>query len=282
MAGQKQVQKSEEKVASKVSEPRQKAVRAQLILVSKDIETGYLTMAQLLNEAFHKEYHKEWGYDSFSDYAEKELEVEYRKARYLLDIWETIKGLDLPKEKLVEIAKLGWTKVKDLAAVITKKNAEKLLKQAKSMSSRELTESVKVMRKTGGSNLPKTPSTLKITFTLGESEHNIVMQALEEAKKLSNSDNAAVGLEMICQDWMTDKGAKPEITHLEDHIKYLEKIYPVEISFKEVKRKKAIPKVEEPALKKGAKGKGKKAKLPDPDELPEAEEETSVDDLLNT
>lgn len=282
MATQKQVQKTAEKVVSPEM-PRQRNVRKELLEVSKDIESGYVKMSELLSEAYHRDYHTTWGFDSFEDYADKELDVDYRKARYLIDIWDKIKDLALPKAR---IAKLGWTKMKEIAAVITKKNAMKLLDQAEKMTSRELVESVKIMKKTGGrESIPQAPSVLKLTITMGESEHQIVMEALDAAKKLCNSDNQALALEMICQDWLSEKGAKPTATHLEDHIKYLEKSFPVKISFKVVpeKTKKAKEeraekeKIIEEVEKKVKKG---KKSAPDEDALPEEAGDGNIDDLL--
>jgi hypothetical protein len=156
------------------------------------------------------------------------------------------------------------------------------------MSSRELTEAVKLMKKTGKrGEIPDVPSTLKLTLTMGESEHKIIMEAIDAAKKLCNSDNVPLALEMICQDWLAEKGAKPEATHLEDHIRYLETVFPVKLSAKIVERPKKKEKEKE-AEREVEKIEGKvktksRKRIPDPDELDEGEGEkgADIDELLS-
>ena len=146
---------------------------------------------------------------------------------------------------------------------------------------------VKTMRPTDGKRA-RGPMTMKLNLTMGESEHKVIMEALGEAKKICETDNLTVALEMICQDWLTEKGAKPEATHLEDHIKYLEKVYPVKISFKEISKKKVKEEPEEVAEpKKGKKvdkkDAQKKGHAPDPDDSGEEEGgKGDIDALLGT
>ncbi len=285
MAKVKQEVKTE--VKQKVSQafPRQKVVRDRLMELNKGIDSGYLEFAELLSEACHRDYHEDWGHGSFKEYCEAELDIDFkRKAYYLMKIWDAVKSLGLPK---AEITKLGWAKMKDLSAVLTKENAKELLAEAKKISSRELTERVKIMRKTGSrGNLPPAPVTTKLSLTLGESEHAIIMEALNEAKKLGNTEDLAVAFEMICQDWLAEKGVKPEVTHLEDHIEYLEKVYPVKITFKTVQKKKekAVEKVEENTSGKN-KVKSSKKRTPDPEDAPNDDTDVvnseDIDSLLN-
>ena len=228
---------------STVKLPREKVVRDKLLEAKGALENGYLEMAQLISEAFHKEFHLKWGFGTFREYCEQELEIGYHKATYFMDIWDKVKTLELPKGK---VTKLGWTRMKDIAAVVTKENAEELLEKASHMSSRELTETVKTMRKSDTTKKDKgVPVTVTFSVKMGESEHRVVLDAIEEAKKLLETDQTTLALETICSDWMEAKGGQPSVTALEDYIAYLESVFPVKISFKSVKKTKA-PKQEAP------------------------------------
>lgn len=254
---------------STVKLPREKVVRDRLLEAKGALENGYLEMAQLISEAFHKEFHLNWGFGTFREYCEQELEIGYHKATYFMDIWDKVKTLELPKSK---VTKLGWTKMKDIAAVVTKENAEELLEKASSMSSRELTETVKTMRKSDPNKDKNVPVTVTFSVKMGESEHRVVLDAIEEAKKLLETDQTTLALETICSDWMEAKGGQPTVTALEDYIAYLENVFPVKISFKSVKKAKASKPVAPPeeeedeappkkaAAKKGKKGAEKGAK----------------------
>lgn len=301
MAKVAQEQKQATGQGGKGSRPRVMEVREKIPELFDASERGYVELSQLLAETYHKEYFKEWGFENWADYVEKEAKIEYRKSKYFIEIGDAIKSLELPKS---QIEKIGWTKWKDIALVITKKNAKSLLEKAAKMTAKEVADSVRVMRKTGGKTMEKGPVTVKLNVTMGESEHRIVIQAIDEAKKICNSDNMALALEMICQDWLSDKGVKPEITPLEDHIEYLEKVYGVKMEFKVLKKKESkeqqkeareiLDEAEGKGKGKGkekekpkskAKGKGKGKKDPetvDPDEPGEEGEATKdINDILN-
>jgi len=279
--------KTETKAKGKVAQKAATLVRKKILDAQKAKESSALVLAELLSEAYHKEYFIQWGFDEWPDYCDQELDVHYRKAMYMVDIWDKLVEFDLdPKEA----AKLGWTKMKEISSIITKRNAEGLMQKAGEMSSREFTEKVvKKVRQARGTD--RKPITTSMKLVLNEDEASVILEAIKEAKKLTESDNDVVALEMICQDWMEDKGAVPEATSLEARITFMEKAYGVKL---EVKGKKAKPKAkaettaettaeakaETKAGKKAskgkatAKGKGKAA------EKSEGAEEQDIDDIL--
>jgi hypothetical protein len=74
------------------------------------------------------------------------------------------------------------------------------------------------------------PVTTTIQLKANEDEAKTILEAISEAKKLTESGNDTVALEMICSDWLEDKGAVPEATPLESKISFLEKAYGVKLS----------------------------------------------------
>ncbi len=271
----KTTNKSEGKAAVKI--PRQEEVRGALKEAHAAIEQNYMSLCELLYEAYHRDYFTEWGFDEFADYCETELDIKYRKAMYLVDIWDKVKTLKLSKAK---VAKLGWTKMKDIASVINEDNAKEWLEKAEKMTSREVTEAVKVTRRPDSSNGEAVPTITTMTFKMSEGEANIITDAIEEAKKLTDSNNSVVALEMICQDWLMDKGATPERTGLDDYIKYLGDLYGVTLTYKaktkseQSKAKKKAKEAEAKAAAKAAKEKAKAAEEEDPGD-------DSISDLMD-
>ena len=165
--------------------------------------------------------------------------------------------------------------MKELVDIINEKNAEEWLEKAEKLSSRELTAEVKVIRKKTGTDRRPTSTTLKIPMQ--EAEASVILEGIEEAKKLCETDDMAVALEMIVQDWMELKGASPERTSLEDHIQFLEKAYGVKVTFKAAKQS-AKKKVEKEKSK-PAEEKAKKKEKVEKDEKTEGE--VDVTDLLS-
>jgi hypothetical protein len=234
-------------------------VRKEILSARDNIEHGFIDLASLLSEAYHKDFHLQWGFETWEEYCNSELDTNYRKAMYLIDVWDKCKQYKLPKR---EVVKLGWTKMKDIAAVLTEKNAKQWLAKAKEMNTRELTEAVKTHRRKDlkGKDIPVMTT---MTFRMSEAEASAITEALEQAKKLCESDNAVVALEMICQDWMMEKGATPERTDLKAHVAFLETAYGVKITHKKATKKQK---------EKAAKDKEKESKA--------AEGEETGDDLL--
>lgn len=245
-----------ESATGEVQVPASKLKRSDVIRdtireAKQNISENYLTLAESLYEAYHREYYKEeWGYSSWEEYCSKDLDESYRKTMYLIEIWDKAKGLKIPKEKM---QKLGWTKMKDLVAVLNEENAKEWLKKAETMSSRELTEAVKLVRKTDTSDVDL-PTITSMTLRMSESEASAILDAIDVAKRLCETDNAVVALEMICQDWMETQAGQPERRTLENHIAYLQKIYGIEMSWKvaekvkEGGKKKATKKNPEPEV----------------------------------
>lgn len=220
---------------------RHELVMAKILEIDDRLETSYLNLSQLLSETYHKEYPELWGYEEgpqgFRDFCDAKLSVGYRKSMYMIDIWDKVIKFRLDKKK---VAALGWTKMKDIVTVINAKNAAKWLEKAKKMSSREVTEACKISKRPDSGK--DVPSIVSMKFQMGESEANIVTDALSEAKKLLNTTNDTNALEYICQEWMGTAGVTPERASLADHIKGLEVAFGVNITTKVDKKKQAAMK----------------------------------------
>jgi len=238
MATQKQKaavkQTGGQKAKISAKEDRSAIVREEIMKAQTNIEETYVDLSMLMSEAYHQEMYAGWGFKTFEEYCTAELDIGYRKSMYLIDVWDKVKSLNLPKSK---VSKLGWTKMKDLAGVLTAENAKEWLEKAEKMTTREVTEAVQKIRAKQKGKEPR-PVTTKMTITMSEAEGAIILEAIGEAKKITENENTTVALEMICQDWMTDRGAIPEKTPLSTHIQYLEKNYGVKITCTEPSDKK--------------------------------------------
>jgi len=261
--------RTENKTESKVEvRSRDELVRKEILDAKNQIQVGYLDYAKLLTEAYHNSYHEKWGFNTFEEYCSKELDTEYRKARYFIDIWDKVKALDLPKEK---VNALGWTKMKEVASVITEKNAKEWLEKAQKMTSRELAEAAKIVRKKDTTDMD-VPSITTLTLRMTEAEANVILEAIDEAKNLCDSTNAVIAMEMICQDWLTAKGVTPQRTSLKDYIDYIEKLYGVKVKVTKGESKTDTEKEAEEILETPSEGAD--------DEEDEEADDVDIDDIL--
>jgi len=86
-------------------------VRKQLMIMSEDIKERTFDMAELLYEAKHEGYLRQWGYASVGDYGEVELGIKYRKAQYLTRIVEVMKAVNFERK---DYEPVGVTKLREI------------------------------------------------------------------------------------------------------------------------------------------------------------------------
>lgn len=205
--------------------PRSDQVRKQIKEARSSVDKGSMDMAKLLSEIYHKEYHLAWGFSNFEAYCDMELDFQYRKAKYLVEIWDKVKSFNIDQKRLEAI---GWTKLRELVKVMDAENVEEWLGRAESSSYRELHTTIST--RVGSGEAPDQITTFKLRMDAGEAA--IIIEALDAAKSMLSGDkeNTTLALQMICQDWMEAHGHSPEKTPLAVHVAYLEKIYGIKIT----------------------------------------------------
>lgn len=221
--------KTKTKTATTTEVSRSSEVREQILGIQEQKEKGYVNLVLLLYEAYTSKYAVEWGYKDFKTYSECELATRYRKAMNFVEIGEKVSSLGLPKSRL---EKIGWSKLRILASILTKDNMEEWLSQAEEITYRELDEVVRKERVDRG-DLDDRPKVVKLTIKMSEAEAGVIESAIDDAKILTNSENTTVALEMICSDWMETRGTTPGKANLDDHVAYLEKVYGCRLSLRE-------------------------------------------------
>lgn len=137
----------------------------------------------------------------FGLYVLEQLNVEYRKAMYLIDIyykWNKF-GLDAAK-----VAAIGWAKAAKIAAVMTEDTAEELVELAENNTVADLVENIKTSYKeVGGTKGEK--KTLKLfKFKLFEDQAagvETVLNAVASSMGFTKLDQA---FEHIIMEWATE------------------------------------------------------------------------------
>lgn len=205
---------------NKVSEkPRSEVVREEILESKKQRDSGYLNLARLIYESYREGFYQEWGFSDFTDYCNKELDIEYRKAMYFVQIGEKLKSIALPADRL---EKMGWTRVKDLVSIITPETKNEWLEKAEAANSaKDFTAMVQAAK--GKKTIETGITTLK--FKLSNEVAQIILEAIEESKEMLENPDPSIALEVICQEWLELKGVTPETITLEAQVKYLKKIY---------------------------------------------------------
>lgn len=146
------------------------------------------------------------GYENFRAYVEAECGIQYRKAMYLIQIYN---GLVESGVQWHQVGHLGWTKLKELAPILTFHNVDEWVGVAENMTVLQLQEHIKAASAgtESGSSPEKADAdtskkTTTLTFKLQEDQKTTIREALDKCKHETGTEFDAVALEAIALDYM--------------------------------------------------------------------------------
>ncbi|WP_113155934.1 hypothetical protein [Nitratireductor sp. OM-1] len=167
-------------------------------------------------------------YASFREFVENEHGLHYRKATYWVGIYNNLSESKVPWSK---VSHLGWTKLKEIAGVITLDNVDQWVKVAEGQTTLQLIETVKahLSKDTPKGIEDQTSKTVTTkTFKVHEEQKQVIEAALEKAKSESGTAVDTVALEYICGDYLSSQTMAQRLKSLgiEAALEALEKAYP--------------------------------------------------------
>lgn len=165
--------------------------------VSQRMKDDYCEIAELLHEVWENEYHKDYGYDSFHDYVEDQLDIKGRKANFLVQITKTLKRLQIPWE---DVSEVGWRKMAAISPVLNSENNQKWIDEAKTTTLTYLSEKVKAEKE---NREPSENPPIKMTIQVDEDENTIIQTAIEFAKRHEGVKSNSKALVHICYAFAT-------------------------------------------------------------------------------
>lgn len=184
----------------------------------RDLDKGYLDLAEALFEIKHKELYREFGIPTFQNYIEGVLDMEYGKCHALTKIWDSIKSLGLPRE---ELERMGWTKARIACSAMDESNAEEILEAAKTMSRKDLQSYVS---RRGGGNYDKADA-LILKFPADSANTRIIVEALDIGKRNFETEDPHTALAAILTEWMATNGLSPEKVPVDTFLRLLNRVY---------------------------------------------------------
>lgn len=162
--------------------------------------------------------YEKWGYNTFADYVEQELNIDRRRAQRLRRIWYVleIECAGIPDTLKSNLIKLGTTKLRELCRVIDTNTAETWYERVaapfcgpKDLTVSEVRDLVKEYLDGGGEEkeakeeeedgVPKNE-----IFSLYPAQKRNLEMAMDAAKVLANNPKAKKGhcLDLICMDFV--------------------------------------------------------------------------------
>lgn len=166
--------------------------------LAEQIETNYFRLGGVLKVIFDNSWFE--GAESFDVFVVERFGFKPRKARYLMDIYTELVTKQIPWEK---VAHLGWTKLKDLAKVLTLDNLDEWVAKAETLTVVELQAALNATPQADGDEPPKPTDNVKVLkFKLVNDQVETVQEALNKAKAEAGTEFDNVALEMICTGYL--------------------------------------------------------------------------------
>lgn len=180
------------------------------------------------------------GFESFKAMLEAKYGLQYRKAMYLIGIYNDLVINQIPWEKVKNI---GWTKLKEISGVLTPDNVDEWVSKAVAMTVLQLQDAVKAYGKAGSGEDATTGYTVTsmvttLTFKVHTDQKETVRSALDKAKAEVNTEFDTVALESICVAYlggainMEKVGGEPSLKEImgkhtyEEVLQIFEQCYP--------------------------------------------------------
>lgn len=165
--------------------------------LAKDIETNYFMMGGILKVIKDNSWFEE--FEDFPSFVQEKYGFQNRKAMYLISIYDNLVTKQIPWEK---VSGLGWTKLKDLAGVLTVDNVDMWVAKAQNVTVAELQAMLKAEQGEGEKTAKTTDDITKMTFKLKPDQADIVQSAIAKAKGELNTEYDATALENICSGYV--------------------------------------------------------------------------------
>ena len=143
------------------------------------------------------------GYANLKEFAEKKYGIEYRNATYWVSIYNNLADSKVPWEKVKGI---GWTKLKEIAKILTVENADEWVVIATENNTLQLGEIVKAHKKKNSGALLEADDEAKTvttkTFKMHDGQRQVIEAAIEKAREAAGTKVDTVALEIISQEYL--------------------------------------------------------------------------------
>jgi hypothetical protein len=196
-------------VDGKDDQPKHEELRRRILAMRDKSESDAWELGILLEEAYTNDLYRTWGFDSWTEYVEQELDIHRRKAQYLVKLQKWFATMTPGIQKWVR--ELGWTKARMIMGVVDRSNATewrhrvegKTVEQIKAMVSASRDGGSGMEVDEGGSSEPVEKARRR-SFSLFPDQDEIVTKALEKAAEVAESDKEGHLLAQICMDFLAN------------------------------------------------------------------------------
>lgn len=177
--------------------------------LAEDIEANYFRLGGVLKLILKEQWFE--GYPNFESYVYEKFGFGKRKGDYLISIYTNLVDKQIPWEK---VSHLGWTKLKDLAPILTLVNLDEWVAKATPCTVMELQAMLKATVGGEATSGKTTSDTTSLKFTVHNDQAEVIQGALAKAKGELATDHDNVALAGVCSGYLANvyavAGAAPD------------------------------------------------------------------------
>lgn len=168
------------------------------------IDHDYFRLGGVLSMVQAQGWYMDKGFENFRAFVEGDCGMAYRKAMYLIQIYN---GLVASGVKWEAVKHLGWTKLKELSAILTTENVGEWVALAEGLTVIQLQEhitkaSAGTSEKGVAESKEESKKTTTMTFKLHEDQKATIREALDKVKHETGTDSDTVALEHMSLDYL--------------------------------------------------------------------------------
>lgn len=167
-----------------------------------DIHQNYFMLGGILSLIKSEGWYEEDGYDKFKDYVQTEYGLHDRKARYLIGIHD---GLVSAGIDFATVSSLGWSKLKEIAEILTEDNVDHWVDLANELTIVQLKAAVKDATagdKADDKKVKEASELSTMSFKVHADQKEVIEEALEKALHEFGTEFKPVALEQICMGYL--------------------------------------------------------------------------------
>ena len=175
--------------------------------LTNTVDQSYFKLGGVLAVIQRHEWWRDDGFDNFKGLIESRFGIQYRKAMYLIGIYEALVESGVPYEAFGNI---GWTKIKEIAGIVTAENVAEWVERAQLHTTLQLADLVKQANSGTLTKTDETPAESTGVTTFNVKVHvdqkATIEKAVTKAMKEAGTEYKGVALESICLNYLS--GAK--------------------------------------------------------------------------
>lgn len=168
--------------------------------LNEQTEVTFFKLGGVLSVILSNQWHSP--YANFREFVEKKHGIQYRRAMYWVDIYQRLSACGV---QWSQVSKIGWTKLKEIAKVITADNVDEWVAIAEQQNTLTLIDMVKnaLMKDTPQALEDQSSKTVMTkTFKMHEDQKVTIEAAIEKAKEQSGTQVDTAALEFVCLDYL--------------------------------------------------------------------------------